>query len=80
LGVQVGAPGNWDHIINQIGMFSYTGLSKVCVGVLHMQLWPRLASFYTDGLLAARVHVDRCQHEISSLSQQRCAFQTAASI
>lgn len=22
-----GAPGNWDHIVNQIGMFSYTGLS-----------------------------------------------------
>jgi aspartate aminotransferase len=20
-------PGNWDHIVNQIGMFSYTGLS-----------------------------------------------------
>lgn len=20
-------PGNWDHIINQIGMFSYTGLT-----------------------------------------------------
>ena len=27
---QVGAPGNWDHIINQIGMFSFTGLNKVC--------------------------------------------------
>lgn len=27
--VQVGAPGTWDHIINQIGMFSYTGLNKV---------------------------------------------------
>lgn len=26
---QVGAPGNWDHIVNQIGMFSYTGLTKV---------------------------------------------------
>lgn len=26
----VGAPGKWDHIVNQIGMFSYTGLSKVC--------------------------------------------------
>lgn len=26
---QVGAPGNWDHIVNQIGMFSFTGLNKV---------------------------------------------------
>lgn len=25
----VGAKGNWDHIVNQNGMFSYTGLSKV---------------------------------------------------
>ena len=26
---EVGAPGSWDHIISQIGMFSYTGLTKV---------------------------------------------------
>ncbi|KAG5289285.1 aspartate aminotransferase [Histoplasma ohiense] len=25
---RLGTPGNWDHIINQIGMFSYTGLTK----------------------------------------------------
>jgi hypothetical protein len=25
LPLQVGAPGNWQHIIKQIGMFSYTG-------------------------------------------------------
>lgn len=31
---QVGAPGNWDHIVNQIGMFSYTGLTKVSLGRL----------------------------------------------
>lgn len=24
--VQLGTPGNWDHITNQIGMFSFTGL------------------------------------------------------
>lgn len=24
---KVGAPGNWDHVVNQIGMFSYTGLT-----------------------------------------------------
>lgn len=26
---EVGAPGKWDHITSQIGMFSYTGLTKV---------------------------------------------------
>ena len=26
---EVGAPGTWDHITSQIGMFSYTGLTKV---------------------------------------------------
>jgi len=27
----LGTPGNWDHIVNQIGMFSYTGLGpKQC--------------------------------------------------
>lgn len=25
--VQLNTPGNWDHVITQIGMFSYTGLS-----------------------------------------------------
>ena len=25
--VALGTPGNWDHVITQIGMFSYTGLS-----------------------------------------------------
>ncbi|RTG90321.1 uncharacterized protein DC041_0004005 [Schistosoma bovis] len=23
----LGTPGNWEHIINQVGMFSYTGLT-----------------------------------------------------
>lgn len=28
---KIGTPGNWDHIVNQIGMFSYTGLTaKQC--------------------------------------------------
>lgn len=26
--VALGTPGDWQHILNQIGMFSYTGLSK----------------------------------------------------
>ena len=26
---EAGAPGTWDHITSQIGMFSYTGLTKV---------------------------------------------------
>jgi len=25
--VKLGTPGNWDHITQQIGMFSYTGLN-----------------------------------------------------
>lgn len=29
--VRLKVPGNWEHVINQIGMFSYTGLSaKQC--------------------------------------------------
>lgn len=28
-----GVPGDWQHILNQIGMFSYTGLSKPQVQV-----------------------------------------------
>jgi aspartate aminotransferase len=26
---QLGTPGTWDHIVTQIGMFSYTGLSRM---------------------------------------------------
>jgi len=32
---EVGAPGTWDHIISQIGMFSYTGLTKVSTCAQH---------------------------------------------
>ena len=31
-----GAPGNWDHVINQRGMFSFTGLNKVGSLALHL--------------------------------------------
>ncbi len=26
--VDIGAPGTWNHIVDQTGMFSYTGLTK----------------------------------------------------
>jgi aspartate aminotransferase len=29
-----GTPGTWDHITNQIGMFSFTGLNEAQVGIL----------------------------------------------
>ncbi|AAS53582.1 AFR211Cp [Eremothecium gossypii ATCC 10895] len=29
--VELGTPGNWDHIVQQCGMFSYTGLTKEMV-------------------------------------------------
>ncbi len=29
---RVGAPGRWNHIVEQIGMFSYTGLTKARSG------------------------------------------------
>ncbi len=35
---EVGAPGTWDHIISQIGMFSYTGLTKVSTCAQHVCL------------------------------------------
>ena len=27
--VHLGTPGTWDHIVTQIGMFSYTGLTRM---------------------------------------------------
>ncbi|KAJ1664965.1 Aspartate aminotransferase, cytoplasmic [Coemansia sp. RSA 1646] len=40
--VALGTPGSWDHVSNQIGMFSFTGLSKAQVAALrekyHMYL------------------------------------------
>ncbi|OMJ20952.1 Aspartate aminotransferase, cytoplasmic [Smittium culicis] len=32
--VKLGTPGNWDHIVNQIGMFSFTGISYPNVQIL----------------------------------------------
>lgn len=35
--VQLQTPGNWDHVVNQCGMFSFTGLSKEMVQRLEAQ-------------------------------------------
>ena len=34
---QLDTPGNWDHVVSQIGMFSYTGLSKEQVAMLQVK-------------------------------------------
>ncbi|KAJ2497565.1 Aspartate aminotransferase, cytoplasmic, partial [Coemansia sp. RSA 2052] len=35
--VALGTPGSWDHVSQQIGMFSFTGLSKAQVDALRDQ-------------------------------------------
>ena len=30
----VGVPGTWDHVVNQIGMFSFLGVTKVCSNLI----------------------------------------------
>jgi len=35
--IKLGTPGNWDHVTNQIGMFSYTGLTPQQVDYLRAQ-------------------------------------------
>jgi aspartate aminotransferase len=35
--LKLSTPGNWDHITNQIGMFSYTGLTKQQVSVMESE-------------------------------------------
>lgn len=32
--ITLNTPGNWDHLTNQIGMFSYTGLNPKQVDIL----------------------------------------------
>lgn len=32
--IKHGAPGNWDHITNQIGMFTYTGMTSAQCEIL----------------------------------------------
>ena len=32
-----GTPGSWEHIVNQIGMFSFTGLTRTYM-YIHVQL------------------------------------------
>lgn len=34
---RLNTPGTWEHIINQIGMFSYTGLTKDQVKILNQE-------------------------------------------
>lgn len=42
---KLGTPGKWDHITQQIGMFSYTGLNRMSFTVDNL-------IFYTNSLLS----------------------------
>lgn len=33
----LGTPGTWDHITQQIGMFSFTGLNRTCADAALLQ-------------------------------------------
>lgn len=57
--IAVGAPGTWDHIVNQIGMFSFTGLTPAQVEYLGTK-W---AVFMTkDGRISmAGLSGDKCR-------------------
>lgn len=64
---ELGTPGTWDHIINQIGMFSYTGLSaeqvKFLVEEKHIYL-PKDARISICGLNTKNVdYVAKAIHE-----------------
>lgn len=37
-----GAPGGWHHVVNQIGMFSFTGLTPPQVRFLRLATWCNL--------------------------------------
>eukprot|EP00884_Botryococcus_braunii_P006173 jgi/Botrbrau1/15557/Bobra.0274s0001.1 len=58
--LEVGAPGDWKHIINQIGMFSYTGLTKAQVENMTNK-WHVYMTF--DGRISmAGLSGDKCRY------------------
>jgi aspartate aminotransferase len=65
--VALGTPGTWDHIVNQIGMFSYTGLTEKQVEFLraeHHIYMPKSGRINMCGLTLANLdHVAKAIHE-----------------
>lgn len=87
---EVGAPGSWDHIISQIGMFSYTGLTKVH---LLSEEVPYIHCIQEDPVLYCSLgvcmnleksascpthHVTRAQH--TEVLQRWCSYRLRCSI
>lgn len=77
-----GVPGDWQHILNQIGMFSYTGLSKPQVQVrIFLMCCSRCCALVADAnmnvsrtaALAARCQSVCCTVAVLYVQQQRPA-------
>lgn len=39
-------PGTWNHVIDQIGMFSYTGLTRKCLQLFFVYYFKVLTTFF----------------------------------
>ncbi len=64
LPVQVGAPGDWSHVLSQIGMFSFTGLSPTQCQYMRQRWHVYMTS---DGRIS-----------LAGLSSSRCDYLAAA--
>lgn len=52
---RLGTPGTWEHIINQIGMFSYTGLTEPQIEILAKE-------FHIYIMKSGRISISGCKY------------------
>eukprot|EP00758_Cryptobia_borreli_P009739 Tbor_TRINITY_DN5507_c0_g1::TRINITY_DN5507_c0_g1_i2::g.12891::m.12891 len=67
-----GAPGNWDHVINQIGMFSYLGISsKVCLALKKRNVFMLPTSRISVAALTEKTAVELAVHIAAVLKMEQ---------
>lgn len=73
---RVGAPGRWNHIVEQIGMFSYTGLTKARGGPCCSVCYPPAFSCFWLSVKAGReqsMGAAACMASLALMAEARIA-------
>jgi len=70
-----GTPGSWSHIVQQIGMFSFTGLTRKTISNCLVQsyyLWatvkPQLCTFHTIIFSRVLLHFSSVQYQSEAIT------------
>lgn len=67
---RLGTPGTWDHIVTQIGMFSYTGLSRTYEHVCFVLMSSVLCDVKNGGTCTVHEEVSALEYDTICIDKQ----------